>query len=381
MGRKAPIVLEGRLSRAATAGVYFEADLLEPSGLTQLEANWPEDTSLSLERGKTGIWKLSGTVAKARLYELTLRGQRNGKEVQVHLRLPASPDPWTLWKDLPVDWTQRPFPKADQDHAEMRGDLHIIAASRRGRSHAHKALPRDDDMRIVIDKPTGWHIAAVADGAGSAAYSRFGAQTAVEAAISALPPLLAGIDETANSEVLADALAAALDQTLKAAAQAVSAAANENRQEDAQFSTTLLIGIARKTQTGYDFASVSIGDGMIGLIGEDEDPRMITPDSGAFAGQTKFLTRENLENDPNKDARFHFRQVTDFKAFLLMSDGVSDPMFPSERATTQKDCWLSLLDRLDLTSASALCEWLHFKAKGEHDDRTIAVMLPAADAS
>jgi serine/threonine protein phosphatase PrpC len=50
----------------------------------------------------------------------------------------------------------------------------MLAASQRGRSHAHKGDAREDDFFIATGE--GWCIAIVADGAGSAKYSRYGSQ-------------------------------------------------------------------------------------------------------------------------------------------------------------------------------------------------------------
>jgi hypothetical protein len=382
MARKPAQVLEGRLSRAATVGKYFAAELLEPAGLTRIEVDWPTDTDLVFEQDKkTRTWVISGTVHTAKMYEFILRGTINKNDVIVNLRLPASPDPWTIWKDLPVDWGTLPYPKDDTDHARITGDLTMIAASRRGRSHAHKALPRDDDMRVYHDTTTGWHIATVADGAGSAAFSRFGSQTAVETVITELPLLLA---EHFLEDDIDTSLLNTLGTAAKLASTAIEDAASSSGTPAQAFSTTLLIGIARKSDKGWFFASISIGDGMIGLIAKDEPPLMMSPDGGAYAGQTRFLRQDAIADTAALQARIHHRTVADFTAFMLMTDGVSDPMFASEVAAQDPASWFALLDQIQaaditLTNPDAdksLCDWLNFKVKGEHDDRTIAILYP-----
>jgi serine/threonine protein phosphatase PrpC len=382
MARKPPQIFEGRLSRAATVGQYFTAELLEPAGLTQIDVDWPDDVDLQFEQNKeTKAWMISGIVQGAKMYEFILRGTINAQDVTVNLRLPASPDPWTIWKDLPVDWATLPYPKDDTDSARIKGDLTMIAASRRGRSHAHKALPRDDDMRIYHDATTGWHIATVADGAGSAAFSRFGSQTAVETVITELPLLLA---QHFTEDDIETALLNTLGATAELAATAVEDLASASGVPEQAFSTTLLIGIARQTKDEWFFASISIGDGMIGLIADDEHPLMMSPDGGAYAGQTRFLRKDAVANKTTLNARIHHRTVPSFTAFMLMTDGVSDPMFASDIATQDGKNWITLLDQITSANATpaiptahdALCEWLNFKVKGEHDDRTIAIMFP-----
>ena len=377
MARTPPSFIEGRLNRAATVGEYFAAELLEPTGLTRIEVDWPEDTDLTFEKDhNSGKWMISGTVFNAKMYEFILRGTINNKDVAVQLRLPASPDPWSIWKDLPVDWNTLPYPKDDTDQAQVTGDLTMIAASRRGRSHAHKALPRDDDMRIYHDEVTGWHIATVADGAGSAEYSRFGSFTAVETVIAELPILLANhLPDPTNGDVDAGLLAT-LGAAVGKAADAIDHVALSSGRRLQDFSTTLLIGIARKTDDGYFFASISIGDGMIGVIADDATPLMMSPDNGSYAGQTTFLRKEAFADEDALSARIHHCIVPDFTAFMLMTDGVSDPMFSSEKAAENITEWTALFEQIDMSSSDALCEWLHFKVKGEHDDRTIAIITP-----
>ena len=70
-------------------------------------------------------------------------------------------------------------------------------------------------------------------------------------------------------------------------------------------------------------------------------------------------------------------------AFLLMTDGVSDPKFRSESAMAEIQDWDRLWDDLEtgahLSSSeegheARLLEWLDFWAQGEYDDRTIAII-------
>jgi hypothetical protein len=111
------------------------------------------------------------------------------------------------------------------------------------------------------------------------------------------------------------------------------------------------------------------------------------PDSGEFAGQTKFLTNRDLflaESKPYSRVKV---AVIERPAMLLaMTDGVSDPKFDSDESMRDSDCWRSLVDELALplrqlldgpnsSRAEALQQWLDFWAIGHHDDRTIAICM------
>lgn len=61
-------------------------------------------------------------------------------------------DPRKLWKDLPVDWENMPDPKYRNDDTQVEyvkvetladgtPQKDIVAASKRGRSHAQEAKP------------------------------------------------------------------------------------------------------------------------------------------------------------------------------------------------------------------------------------------------
>ena len=86
----------------------------------------------------------------------------------------------SLWKVIEPESGQK-FSKPHLDQALIDAvDYKIIAASRRGRSHEHAGLFRDDDFSITLIENTPWSVLTVADGAGSAQYSREGSRIAVE---------------------------------------------------------------------------------------------------------------------------------------------------------------------------------------------------------
>ena len=59
----------------------------------------------------------------------------------------------------------------------------IVAASQRGRSHAQEGKPRDDHFKLHHCENSDWCIIAVADGAGSAKFSRKGSEIACETVV------------------------------------------------------------------------------------------------------------------------------------------------------------------------------------------------------
>ena len=96
-------------------------------------------------------------------------------------------------------------------------------------------------------------------------------------------------------------------------------------------------------------------------------------------------------------ARVRVAVVQNFKALVLMTDGISDPFFPAEDDLANYEFWERFWSRempehmpgvLDESRspedrAKALLDGLMFKVKGNHDDRTLLFVfgedVPAND--
>nr|WP_324169910.1 protein phosphatase 2C domain-containing protein [Raoultella ornithinolytica] len=103
------------------------------------------------------------------------------------------------------------------------------------------------------------------------------------------------------------------------------------------------------------------------------------PDSGEYAGQTRFLDAEAV-SDTGFSKRISIGKWNDVSHLVLMTDGVSDPWFETDNGLQNPTKWDTLMTELnpllsvpDLAS-SQLVEWLNFFSPGNHDDRTIVVL-------
>jgi hypothetical protein len=300
-------------------------------------------------------------------------------------------DPKTLWKNLPSDIND-PHWKPDSDSILLEADVRkVVAASQRGRSHAHEGKFRDDDFKIHVSD-CGWHIVVVADGAGSAIKSRRGSQIAVATVVNELLQLLASDDGAKLEKSVADwregkiskehvvavglypVLGVAAFKTCKAIeeeAAALGVAAKE-------FSTTLLVTIYKKMPFGELFATYWVGDGGVGIFLKDGTPKLLGKvDSGEYAGQTRFLDYKVMTTE-EITARLHFEVVDDFKALIAMTDGITDPWFMTDNNLESKEYWEKLWVEVEPALQSdnpkvSLLAWLDFWSPGNHDDRTIAI--------
>ncbi|MDR2164991.1 MAG: protein phosphatase 2C domain-containing protein [Zoogloeaceae bacterium] len=300
-------------------------------------------------------------------------------------------DPRSLWQVHEPD-PRLPYPKPHLDKALIRGNgFSIAAASRRGRSHEHGGSFRDDDFHIRDLPEIGWSVLIVADGAGSAAHSREGARLAVTTAGRCLETDLAGSTGTEITRLLGDwemetqkkaiydLAYRSFQNAAREAVAAITAEAEKTGRPVKSYATTLLAAMLRRENSGGVFlASFWMGDGAIAAYGPQGAVKLMgTPDSGEFAGQTRFLDAAAL-HDPEFYKRIRIDRFHNLHAVLLMTDGVSDPRFETDNGLNDPAKWDALWAELhpllaDEEADQKLLDWLHFFVPGHHDDRTLAL--------
>lgn len=349
------------------------------------------DTILKVITGKPTI---AGTVE----IELSLKSDRGGTKKQ-KISFAVIPDPKSLWKDIPskVDGAFWKMPL----HTDLIvGDLQITAASRRGRSHAHEGTNRDDDFALMSLGKGHWQIAAVADGAGSSKYSRRASQIVVNHSLLQLPALLAeNVDPLLEKvpgdlskwdtsfhkkfhDAMYNSLAGAAFSSVKRLEKEF--LASESKQRD--FYTTLLIVVAKRKEDGWIIGSFSVGDGGIGIYSKDrgEVIRMSHADGGTFAGETYFLTKDEMLKQETFN-RVKYKFVKDFTAIVAMTDGITDPFFPADNDLEDISRWNKFWESIESECNLALenkefdkelLKWMDFYMQGQNDDRTLAILRP-----
>lgn len=325
------------------------------------------------------------------------------------LNITVTPNPKSMWLNKPSD-RDAIYWKPDEDAKFVKGkDFNIVAASKRGRSHAHVGSFRDDDFSIEYLAESDWNIAIVSDGAGSCSYSRRGSQIICETALQHIKTTLnAGKSDSIAlaaekySHARAENLDAAQTEKLRlelrnelyltvshAAYHSVVKILEEvNMVADAKakdFSSTALISICKKFSFGTLCAAYWVGDGAVGVYSKSKGVSLLGEvDSGEFSGQTRFLDKDEVTADA-LTKRLRFDVYDDVTAFILMSDGVSDPKFETEARLARSKDWDALWQDLNATvaivhdeetdeKAQKLLDWLDFWSQGNHDDRTIAIV-------
>jgi len=307
-----------------------------------------------------------------------------------HVLLIINPDPRSLWKVIDPPADDRYF-KKNVDFRQIReSNGLIVAASRRGRSHEHVGSFRDDDFFISSDAQTGWNILLVADGAGSAKNSRQGSRIVTETVGKYLTAQLAGekgrelqqrITQWSPDDrrVVGETF---IRQFHHASVMAINNINNASMMVDEpikSYATTLLACVSFRAGNELFAAAFWMGDGAIAAYGPKGKVRILgTPDSGEYAGQTRFLDADAVQ-DPEFSKRVSIGKWSDVSHLILMTDGVSDPRFETDNGLLQEAKWDALVSELsgclrdDPQSAERMADWLNFFSPGNHDDRTLVV--------
>jgi len=311
-------------------------------------------------------------------------------------------DPKDLWMNKPSPTDSR-FPKEENvTFSSSFIDKKIVVASKRGRSHAHEGTFRDDDF-LVKFLPDDWNVVAVADGAGSAKFARAGSKFVTE-----------NIVESFNSETFLQSLSSevlsyfdvqstddikiknktfivnSLYKNIKQLHEALNQFAISEEINLKDLHTTLIFCLVKKFEFGYVILSFGVGDCPINVISKDEtDVKLLNIlDVGEFSGGTRFITMSDIFSRPDMADRFGINCFNDFSKLILMTDGIYDPKFVVESKLENLESWKNFLRDLDGENEdqikvdfaedqnieSQLSDWMDFWSKGNHDDRTLAII-------
>lgn len=350
-----------------------------------------EEIGLVYDRDKNMI---TGTPVEVGDMELEILLLEEDPYENHKIRLFINPDPRSLWKSInpPEDGI---FYKSNVDCGSIsHPDYKIIAGSTRGRSHAHEGKYRDDDFDIR-SFDNGWQFLAVADGAGSATYSREGSRIVVTTAAEIMHTLtnehgeeldqllLEQSDEEIKDESpLKVLLFTMTKKVVKQCRDTLKEASEENECKLSDFNTTLIFTIMKPIDNGYFVASYAIGDGAAVIYSRGKDIiSLMDGDGGEYAGQTRFITMAEVASPEDIFDRVKCFVVEDFTSILLMTDGVSDPKFQSDADLSNIEIWdevySDIESEVDLYGERAddnLTNWLDFFSRGNHDDRTLAML-------
>ena len=407
--KELPIVIpNGTVGKEYTSTIRLPEDIVEEYWIEGLEAIGLQGNSI-----EHNICVISGTPSEAGSFEIVIKYKYKGAVdekdlMQRKFPIAINPDPRTLWKNIPTP-EDIEYYQPDRDHTYVKVEARdgipqkdIVAASQRGRSHAHEGNPRDDHFRVEYLEDCGWYVMAVADGAGSAKYSRKGSWLACDTSVEHcksyfsdekslhdFEEYITTYNGEANDEyrkLLGDSIHQLIGNAAFKSYKAIEAEAVSKGVPIKNYATTLLLAVCKKFDFGWFVASFWVGDGAMCIYDKERKYFKLlgTPDEGEFAGQTRFLTMPEIFRDATSFyGRLKFSIEQDFTALMLMTDGVSDPMFETDANLNKIEKWDALWENItkevkltddNTESQYQLMQWLDFWSQGNHDDRTIAIL-------
>jgi hypothetical protein len=196
----------------------------------------------------------------------------------------------------------------------------IVGGSASGASHLKNGLPCQDYCAFKVMK-SGWGVAVVSDGAGSAAHAAIASQVIVKEAVTVFSPW---IQKNATTAKLPDyatwqALAVQNFQLIK---NHLAQFCQKQQLDLAQASATLMVLVF--SPSGLLVSHIGDGRGAYQTQSGDWQP-LFSPYKGEYANETIFLNSDIWANP----SQFIDSQVVDMpcSAFALLTDGMERHSF------------------------------------------------------
>ena len=172
------------------------------------------------------------------------------------------------------------------------GSWFVISASATGSAHTKVDMPCQDSFRFSASVRDGVLVAAVADGAGSAKYSRVGSEAVAREALRTASRLVRLHALPMYEGVLREVLA----ETVHAARRHLEQDVRGSGIDIREYATTLIVAICTSEMTG----TAQIGDGAVVTSGalsdsNKEDPYLLfsPPQRGEYVNETNFITSKD----------------------------------------------------------------------------------------
>ncbi len=292
------------------------------------------------------------------------------------------------------------FPSINNGRKKKEQKKSIAAASKRGRSHAMTAKFRDDDFDLKYDIESQWYVLAVADGAGTAKFSRKGSQIACETVVASCFEQLATqsleLDKLAETfakenpvdvcKKITKILHGIISSSVIKAYQDIELEAEHFVGLPDDYATTLLLSVCKRFDFGWLVGAFGVGDGAICVYNNDTwyTKLLNIPDGGECSPPKRYLTTPGIAEPVEVARRINIAIVQDFSALFMMTNGISDPKFETDTNLQYFEMWnrfwKDITSEVDFTHQNKnvgekLLKWLDFWTPGKHDDRTIIVVF------
>lgn len=230
-----------------------------------------------------------------------------------------------------------------------------------GKTHVRQQIPCQDKTKTAFGNDT--YVIALADGAGSAKLSHFGAECVVDSISDLFVSEFDGLFATNDGRLVKWAIMEKLLSNIREEAKILECNVKD-------LASTLLAVAVKDDQ----FIIAHIGDGVIGYLDGEDLKVASAPSNGEYINETYFVTSSNAINV----MRLFKGQVKNIAGFVLMSDGTEQSLY-NKSNNILSNAVMKLMQRdilVDQTFMNAQLE-ITFKdviVEKTYDDCSIAIM-------
>lgn len=235
-----------------------------------------------------------------------------------------------------------------------------------GQSHIKQNVPCQDKTYVSCENNV--QTIALADGAGSARYSHFGAETTVKAISKYIAHNFEKLINKENGLDVKEIIISVIVNSLKEKAV--------NLNCDLKDLASTLLFVAVKDDK---FMIVHLGDGVVGYIKDDDLKVASTPENGEYANATYFTTSYRAISK----IKLFKGKLNNISGFVLLSDGSADSFYHKASKTLSDSLkrvikWTGILSYEKMYSMLS-SSFDEIVIKNTQDDCSIAVMTLVSD--
>ena len=242
----------------------------------------------------------------------------------------------------------------------------VIQCAAQGRSHIKSDIPCQDKTYSAFDNDT--QVIALADGAGSAKLSHYGAETVTKF-------ICLELTEKFDTYFSDNDGASVKQQLIEGMLKSLSKTANQLECEIIELASTLLFVAIKNNQ----FIIAHIGDGVVGYLENDEMKIASQPENGEFVNTTVFTTSK----DAIKTMKLIKGPLGEIQGFVLMSDGTETSLY-SKKERKLADVLKKIMQMSTIISVDKVQEQLEQSfenviVNATTDDCSIAMLVKRND--
>jgi serine/threonine protein phosphatase PrpC len=236
-----------------------------------------------------------------------------------------------------------------------------ISCEVQGRGHIKSASPCQD--KTIVCSRNGVSIIALADGAGSAKLSHFGAECVINSASDFIADNFFSLIENSDGRQVKLLILETINADLEKIAEEHECTLNDLA------STLLLVAVSSDR-----YIIIHIGDGIIGYLDGTDLKIASFPDNGEYPNITTFVTSKSAL----ASMRLFKGNINDISGFIIMSDGTEQSLY-HKSTKTLSNATIRLMHRNCLLNTKTMKNQLHntlvsLISNNTEDDCSIAIL-------